>query len=97
MNLKENKEWQKVVETNQDDYGKACVDVAREVMNMLSEDDTPLHEGYYSDKYTPRGLICIADKKVYGGITGLMERYVAQLVIKFHDRGEEFKTFWYLR
>jgi len=95
MNLDNNKEWQKVVETNQDGYGKACVDVAREVMNILSEDDTPLHDGYYPDMHTPHGIICLADQNINaGGITGFMAGCVAQMVAKFHNRGEEFRIIW---
>lgn len=30
--------WQKYVEANKDDYGKCCVDVARQVMVILDEE-----------------------------------------------------------
>jgi len=95
MELNENKEWKEMEAKNVDPYGKACVDVAREVMKLLSEDDTPLHEGYHPDKNTPHGLICLAEKNIdAGGITGFMAGCVAQMVSKFHERGEEFRIIW---
>jgi len=95
MNLKENKEWQQIVETNKDDYGKACIDVAKEAMKLLSKDITPLHAGYYPDRHTPHGIICLANRNTHtGGILGFMAGYVAQMIVKFHDRGEEFRVIW---
>ncbi len=83
------KEWEK---NNTDPYGKACVNVARRVMELLDEDLTPLHNGYNPDIHTAHGLICKADDNVAaGGITGFMAGCVAQMVFKCHSRGDEFR------
>jgi len=88
-NLEALKEWES---NNQDAYGKCCVDVAKEVMRLLDEDLTPLHEGYYPDIHTTHGIICKADDNISaGGITGFMAGCVAQIVISCHSRGEEFR------
>ena len=91
-----NKEiWDSYVNNNKDAYGKCCVDVAREVMRLLDEDNTPLHEGYHPDKNTPHGLICLADDNIEaGGITGFMAGAVATMVSQCHSRGEEFRKIW---
>lgn len=88
-NIKKWKEWE---EKNNDPYGKACVDVAREVMVLLDKDNTPLHNGYHPDIHTSHGLICKAKKNVKaGGITSFMAGCVAQMVNECHERGDEFR------
>jgi hypothetical protein len=90
--MKNEKDWKKLVKKNKDPYGKACVDVARRVMKLLDEDDTPLHNGYHPDTHTAHGLICKADDDIKaGGITGFMAGCVAQMVVHCHERGEEFR------
>ena len=90
--MKNEKEWNEWVNNNKDPYGKACVDVAREVMKLLDEDPTPLHNGYYPDINTAHGLICKADENIKtGGITGFMAGSIAQMVTKCHERGDEFR------
>ena len=91
--MKNQEAWDKHVSGNDDPYGKACVDVAREVMNMLDEEDAPpLVNGYAKDNTTAFGLICLADEKAKaGGITGFMAGCVAQMVVQCHERGEEFR------
>jgi len=92
MKLKDKKAWAEWEKNNQDPYGKACVDVARRVMELLDEDETPLHNGYYPEMHTAHGLICKADDDINaGGITGFMAGYVAQMVTKCYERGEEFR------
>jgi hypothetical protein len=77
---------------NDDPYGKACVDVARQVMKLLDDDPTPLHNGYHPDIHTAHGLICKADDDIKaGGITGFMAGCVAQMVSWCHSRGDEFR------
>lgn len=79
-------------ENNQDSYGKCCVDVARKVMELLDSNPEPLHNGYFPDEQTAHGLICKADHEIKaGGITGFMAGCVAQIVVKCHSRGEEFR------
>jgi hypothetical protein len=93
--MKNKKLWDKYVANNKDPYGKCCVDVARRVMELLDKDNTPLHYGYYPDINTPHGLIVKAAEDINsGGITGFMSGMVAEIVIKCHDRGKEFKTIW---
>ena len=79
--------WEEWEEANQDPYGKACVDVAREVMRLLDERLEPIAE--------PNRLISDADDSIKaGGITGFMAGCVAQMVSKCHSRGEEFRRAW---
>ena len=87
--------WKKWEEGNKDDYGKACVAVAREVMRLLDEDETPLHTGYFPDVNTTHGIICEAEHNIEaGGITGFMAGAVAQMIFECHSRGEEFRKIW---
>lgn len=83
--MKYPEEWKEQVEKNKDDYGKACVDVARRVMEILDEGgDFDCHK-----------IICRADEEVKaGGITGFMAGCVAQMVSHFHERGEDFRKKW---
>ena len=87
MPIIEQSKWNSWVEANQDDYGKACVDTARRVMELLDTDSTIL---------TPKGVhqvICQADKDVdAGGLTGFMAGCVAQMVSACHSRGQEFRV-----
>jgi len=73
-------EWEDCKEKNsQDDYSKACIDSAIEVMTAL-EDGEEVHK---------------AHDKMYGhGLSGFMAGCVAQMVSRFSPRGEEFKDFW---
>ena len=90
--MKDKKAFDEWVKNNTDPYGKACVDVARQVMKLLDEDTTPLVNGYHPDIHTAHGLICKADEDINaGGITGFMAGAVAQMVTKCHERGEEFR------
>jgi hypothetical protein len=93
--MKNIKDWKSWEIANTDPYGKACIDVARKVIELLEEDSTPLHVGYYPDINTPHGLICKADKDINaGGITGAMAGFVAQMVSHCSERGDEFKKIW---
>ena len=81
------KSWESWVKANTDSYGKAAVDVAREVMRLLDEPD-------YKDFDTHK-IICDADDNIEaGGITGFMAGCVASMVSKCHSRGEEFRRKW---
>ena len=92
MNLKDEKSWNEWVANNTDPYGNACIKVARRVMELLDEDETPLHNGYHPDIHTAHGLICKADEDTNaGGITGFMAGAVAQMVSVCHVRGDEFR------
>jgi hypothetical protein len=77
--------WDKWVESNSDPYGKACVDVAREVMRLLDE----------RQEFDTHVIVCEADENIEaGGITGFMAGAVAQMVSQCHSRGEEFRRRW---
>lgn len=81
--------WVKI--NQQDGYSNACVVVALEVMKRLDSDLTPLVKGYYPKKNTAHGLICVVDDEIgAGGLSGFQAGAVAQVVKKFHSRGEEF-------
>ena len=63
MNLKNEKEWKRCVKVNKDPYGKACVDVARRVMEILDR----------NENFDTHKIICQADEDIKaGGITGFM-------------------------
>jgi hypothetical protein len=80
--------WQDQVKVNIDPYGKAVIDVAREVMRLL---DLPENE-----KFDCHDLICKADHAIEngGGITGFQAGCIANLVVQCHSRGEEFRALW---
>ena len=81
------KGWDDCVKMNTDSYGKACVDVARRVMEIL---DT-------NEPFDTHKIICQADDEALGkegGITGFMAGCVAEMVSKYHSRGEEFRKAW---
>ena len=83
--IKNRKAWYAWVVANQDPYGKACVDVARKVMEILDR----------RKKFDPHKIIDEADDKVQaGGITGFMAGCVASMVSKCHSRGKEFRERW---
>ena len=76
--------WQKLIDANDDPYGKMCVNVARRVMEILDEE-----EGDF-DLY---GLIHRAGKEVDASlhIKGFMLGTVATIVSIVHSRGDESK------
>mgnify|MGYP006311746395 CR=1 FL=1 len=79
--------WQSWVDKNKDPYGKACVDVAREVMRMLDTEE-------YKD-FEPNEIINVADENIKaGGITGFMAGCVASMISQVHSRGKEFRKKW---
>lgn len=79
--------WGRFVDSNKGDYGKACVDVAREAMRLLDTDE-------YKEFDTHK-LICDADDNIEaGGITGFMAGCVAQMISTCHSRGNEFRIKW---
>lgn len=85
MPITNKKDWNKWVENNSDPYGKACVDVARRVMEILDE----------VEEFDTHKIICQADDDIEsGGITGFMAGCVASMVSKCHSRGEEFRRAW---
>jgi len=78
-------DWNTWVDSNRDPYGKACVDVAREVMRILDS----------VEDFDTYKIICDADRNIKaGGITGFMAGCVAKMVSSCHSRGEEFRTKW---
>lgn len=84
----EPEKWERCVKINKDSYGKACVDVARRVMEILDEEP---------GDFDPHKIVCRADEEVKaGGITGFMAGCVANMVSSFHSRGEEFRKKWNL-
>lgn len=84
--------WIEYVEQNTDGYGKACVDVARRVMEILDEEPPA--------EINCHALISRADHEVLGadndGITGFMAGAVAHMVSQCHSRGVEFRKAWNL-
>lgn len=78
--------WEDQVKKNDDPYGGACINVAREVMVLLDAEPGEI------DTYD---IICRADRNANaGGITGFMAGCVANMVSQCHSRGDEFKRQW---
>jgi hypothetical protein len=72
---------------NTDSYSKCCVDIAREVMRLLDTAE-------YAD-YDVHKIICDAEHNIgESGITGFMSAMIANMVISYHSRGEEFRLKW---
>ena len=85
MPITKEKDWNKWVENNQDPYGKACVNVARRVMEILDEET----------KFDSHEIVCRADNETNtGSITCFMAGCVANMVSHCHSRGEEFRKAW---
>ena len=85
MPITNHEKWNRYVEINDDPYGKACVDVARRVMELLDE----------GEEFDCHEVISKADEETeVGGITGFMAGCVAELVSICHSRGEEFRRKW---
>jgi len=72
-------EWSDAVDKNKDSYGYGVVQATVPVCKALDD-----------------GLSCEeAEKACYGlGITDFMAGCMAQWIIYFHPRGEEFKKYW---
>lgn len=82
MSITNKEKWNSWVDRNKDDYGKACVDTARGVMELLDK----LEDGA---EFSCHDLICQADKD--DDLTGFMAGCVAQMVWECHSRGNEFR------
>ena len=77
--------WNRYVAKNTDPYGKACVDIARRVMEILDGEKD----------FEPHNIITKAEKDVgEDGITGFMAGVISLMIAQCHSRGEEFKKKW---
>ena len=82
--------WEIQMTHNTDPYGKAIVDVAREVMRIL---DMKASED--ASSFNASDLVIQADKNIdAGGLTGFMAGAVSSIVSRVHSRGEEFRKSW---
>lgn len=80
--------WRNWQDNNKDPYGRACVKIARKVMEYL--DGTEPFEyniGYKPDMTTPHGIICHVDDE---GITGFMAGMVRNMVAVCYRDGWKF-------
>ena len=87
MPIANQKGWDICVKNNESDYGKAGVDVAREVMRLLDE----------KKDFDASDIILEADRNVHNGVgelTGFLSGCVAGIVAACHSRGEEFNDKW---
>jgi len=90
--MKDKEAWDGFVDKNKDPYGKACIDVAARVMELLDKYSTPLKNGY-NDIDTAHGLICKANKDIgVDSLTGFQAQCVVQMICLCHVRGEEFMS-----
>ena len=97
MPITNQEKWDKYVSKNKDSYGKACVDVARRVMEILDENDKPIESGYHPNTQLTHGMIVKADRGVHNGqseLTGFMAGVVSVMITHCHSRGEEWKKVW---
>ena len=79
------KKWNSYVKKNKDNYGKCCVDIARQVMKILDEEKD----------FDPHFLIRYAENDIgEEGITGFMAGAIATMVSQCHSRGKEFNEKW---
>jgi len=84
MPITNKEKWDKYNSKNKDEYGGACVKLARRVMEYLDKED----------KFDSNELITRANKEFNEGITGFMAGAIATMVSQCHSRGEEFKKSW---
>lgn len=91
VHMKNENKWNKYVEENTDEHGLACVEVAKLVMRMLDKNNKPLEEGYFPNKNTAHGMMCIASDEIGAGLSGNMSGYVVEMILECHARGEEFR------
>ena len=84
-----NKEaWKRYQRNNKDNYGRACVKVAENVMKFLDTFDGDFEIGYHPNLKTPHGIICHCDDQ--GGITGFMASAVRTMVTLCYRDGWKF-------
>ncbi len=84
--IKDKKGWKECVKNNQDPYGRAAVDVAREAMRLLDDGE---HEDFDASD-----IITEADSNLGEGITGFMAGCIANIIVHCHSKGGEFKKSW---
>lgn len=98
--IKDQEKWDEYVKycSQEDEYGKVCVDIAGKVMDKLDEDPTPVSntiEAKDADERTPVRLVKAAAKEL--GHTNLSDfrfSMVAQMVDNHHERGNELNILY---
>ena len=73
------KEYDRYVKINQDEYSKAIIKAGEVVMKLLDEGKTP--------EEAKKGLNGL-------DLTGYMAGATIQAVVHFHERGKEMKEWW---
>jgi len=79
---------EKAIENNKDPYGKACVDVAINVMHYIDDFNEEFNIGYSPDLTTPHGIICKCDNQ--DGIKGFMASILTRMVAICYKDGWKF-------
>lgn len=79
---------QKNIDANTSEYGRACVNVAINIMKHLDSFEGEFNIGYSPDMTTPHGIICKCDDQ--GGITGFMAGASRNIVAQCHKLGWKF-------
>lgn len=74
------KEWEEAVNKNKDPYSRAVVGVTVSVCKLLDEGKSPAE----AEKEGIKGF----------GITGFQAGCMAQWIVYFHPRGEEFRKYF---
>jgi hypothetical protein len=84
MNLKDPEGWQKAQDANQDPYGGACIEVARNIMAKLDDAEFEITDVVQ--------IICDEE----GGLTMFQAGAVSSMIAAFHERGDEWRRAWNL-
>jgi hypothetical protein len=91
LGVKNIEAWDKWVTSNQDSYGKACVDCARFVMEQMERD---IKSGVIIQKGFAKKYVTLADETLKTGITGFMAGAIAQMVSQCSEYGSIFRQDW---
>jgi 3,4-dihydroxy-2-butanone 4-phosphate synthase len=80
--------WEQWIDSEKDDDGKICVNMARDVMDQLDI----IAASDVIDTY--HIMVNAAKNLQYTGITGGMAGSICEMVSECHSRGKEFNTGW---
>jgi len=82
MPITKQKLWEKCIHNNRDQYGKAVIDVSRQVMKILDADPKVKAN---------TDLIRRASRELKAGLSGFQAGGVISTVKGVHSRGKEFE------
>ena len=83
--------WNEYLKNNKNNYySEQCIEVAKKVMDILDNDNSPLTKE--ANGFTAKNIL-----RFFGSndLTHFMAQVIANIVIEFHHRGDEFKESFY--